>query len=252
MTAIKLLRRAIGLLTHKPIKTLAVVGPALVLIVAVSILIAMVTPELLLIGSPGVDMGRLPFGLEALVMLFAFVLSYSLMAIMWHRYSLGHDNHPKHLSPTLFLGYLWRVGILALIQITVSLAVIVPLVLASHNAGGGVRPAIPSILIATFVSQLLLIWLSLRLSLILPAAAIGRPIKMKDSWDCTTPIAHPLWGVAAALALLNTIIRALVAFLGLQSPVYIVALELPIYILKGLLVLSILTTLYTSQIQKRT
>jgi hypothetical protein len=250
MTALNLLGQAVRLLVQNPLKTLKVVGPAVALLLLVSVLIALAAPELLTIGTAGFDQDAMTFGWRAGGLLAVFIVSYALMAILWHRFTLGHGTHAKPVSLPLLFGYLWRVGALALIQITVSLAVIVPLVIASQTADGD-RPAVLSVLIATFMSQLLLVWLSLRLSLILPATAIGAPIRMRQSWDYTYSIARPLWSVAAALALINTSLRALVAFLDLENPLFVVALELPIYVIKGLLVLSILTTLYEWQVRKR-
>jgi hypothetical protein len=250
MTALTLLRQAINLLVHNPLKTLIVVGPALMLLVVVSVLIALAAPELLRIGTAGFDTATMSFGWRAMALMLAFIVSYALMAILWHRYTLGHGTHPKPINLPLVFGYLWRVGALALIQIGVSLAVIVPLVIASQSTGG-TRPALLSVLFATFISQLLLVWVSLRLSLILPATAVGLPIRMKQSWNYTQPIARPLWGVAAALALINTTLSATVAFLGVETPILAIALELPIYVAKGLLVLSILTTLYELQIRNQ-
>jgi hypothetical protein len=251
MTALQLLRQAIGLLTDNPLKTLVVVGPAAALMVAVCVVTALSAPELLSIGATNVVPANLPLGWMSAVLLGVFVFSYALMAILWHRYTLGDTHVSQPMSTPLVLGYLWRVLMLALIQLAISLAFIIPLILSSQNGNGAVQsPALPSILLTTFISQLLLVWASLRLSLILPAAAIGRPIRMLHSWRYTRNLARPLWGVAAVLALLNTTITALVTSAGLKSPAFVLAFELPIYILEGLLIFSILTTVYARQVQQ--
>ena len=150
------------------------------------------------------------------------------------------------------MGYLGRVLALALIQLVVSLALVIPLVISSTSAApDGGSPALASMMLTTFVSQLILLWLSLRLSLILPAAALGRPLAMSLSWRYTSPLARPLWGVAAALAFVNTAFTGLLTLLELTAPAHVVAFELPVYILEGLLIFSVLTTLYALQIQKR-
>ena len=250
MTATKLLMQAIRLLTNDPMKTLIVVGPALLLMVAVCVLTALTAPELLSVGATDVVPGELPLNWLSIMLLVAFVFSYAMMAILWHRHTLGDRHTSLPMTAPLVLGYLWRVLTLALIQLIVSLVFIVPLILASQNGDpttGG--PSMISILLTTFISQLLLVWLSLRLSLILPAAAIGRPIRITHSWRYTHALASPLWGVAAVLAFINTGLTATVTALGLKSPAFVMAFELPIYILEGLLIFSILTTLYARQIK---
>lgn len=250
MSAAKLLQQAIGLLTNSPIKTLAVIGPALALMIGVSILTAMTMPELLAIGASDVVPGDLPLGWLSTALLVTFVFSYALMAILWHRYTLGETHTSQPMSAPLVFGYLWRVITLALIQLAVSLAFVLPLIIAGQNGSSAAAgPSLPSVMITTFISQLLLLWLSLRLSLILPAAAIGRPIRMTHSWRYTHDLARPLWGVAAVLALINTTIAAAVTYMGLKSPTFVLVVELPIYILEGLLIFSILTTLYARQIK---
>jgi hypothetical protein len=250
-TAISLLRHAFGLLTRKPLKTLWVLAPALILMCGVGVMTIAMAPELLLINPTAPDLRELRGGSAALGLIMAFIFSYAFMAILWHRYTLSDEGAPQPMGLGLLIGYLWRVLALALIQLTVSLAMVIPLILASNSGtatGGGA--SLWSMLLTTFVTQTVLLWLSLRLSLILPAAAMGRPIRMRLSWQHTNALSRPLWGVAAVLAAINTGLSVLVRAIDLDSPGQILALELPIYIFEGLLIFSVLTTLYARQIQQ--
>ncbi len=250
MTSSKLLMQATRLLTQDPVKTLVVVGPAALVMVAVCAMTMMLAPELLSVGANVVAPADLPLnGITALLVM-TFIFSYALMAILWHRHTLGDTHTSQPMSVPLVLGYLWRVLILALIQLFISLVFVVPLILSNQNGGSTAdAPSLISILITTFLSQLFLVWLSLRLSLILPAAAIGRPMRMTHSWNYTRPLAGPLWGVAAVLALFNTALTAAITHLGLKTPIFLLMFELPVYILEGLLIFSILTTIYARQIK---
>jgi len=250
MTSSKLFMQAIRLLTEDPIRTLIVVGPVALVMIAVCALTLALAPELLSVGASVVAPADLPLnGLTALLLM-TFIFSYALMAILWHRHTLGDTHTSLPLNVPLVLGYLWRVLILALIQLCISLAFIVPLILSNQNGGSTAgAPSLISILITTFLSQWFLVWLSLRLSLILPAAAIGRPMRMTHSWQYTHGLAGPLWGVAAVLALFNTALTAVITHLGLKTPIFLLMFELPVYILEGLLIFSILTTIYACQIK---
>lgn len=245
MTALSLLRHAVSLLTKHPLKTLTVIGPALLLMIVLSVGIALTAPDILTSTENG-PLGAIP---SNWLLLIALALSYSLMAILWHRHTLSGISTPPPMSASLILSYLWRVVLLTIIQITVSLALIVPLLLSSQNSGtAGSPPAFPSVVLTTFVTQLLLVWLSLRLSLILPASAIGRPIRLLQSWHYTLTLARPLWGVAALLAVFNTVLTIVVSRFELTTPLHTLMLELPVYVLEGLLIFSILTTLYARQV----
>lgn len=251
MTALTLLKHAFHLLTRSPLKTLEVVAPALVLMGAVGALASVVAPGLLSEGPSRGDLNSFRAAVRTLGIGLAFVFSYALMAILWHRHTLADTRTPRRMSVSLLMGYLWRVIALSLIQLAASLVMVVPLVIFSRTAQGAeATPALASMLLSTFVTQLVLLWLSLRLSLILPAAALGQPIRMTQSWQYTESIARPLWGVAAALALANTLFTGFVTAIDFANPGYRLALELPISVLEGLLIFSVLTALYSTQTSK--
>lgn len=251
MTALSLLQQAVRLLTRKPLETLAVISPALVLMLGVGVLAAFAAPDLLSTGPSKDNLNSIGAGLTTFGILIAFVVSYAVMAILWHRHTLDNTRARNPLTLPLLLGYLWRVLALSIIQLVVSLALVIPLVLFSRGSQGStVDPSLMSMLLSTFLTQLVLLWLSLRLSLILPAAALGKPIAMLHSWHYTKPVSRSLWGVAAALGLANTLFAGLITLLDFASPGHRLAIELPIYIMEGLLIFSVLTTLYSMQARK--
>ncbi|MEP1766348.1 MAG: hypothetical protein ABJJ53_06880 [Sulfitobacter sp.] len=250
-TAFTLLRHAFTLVAKEPLKTVSVVAPALTLMCGVGVITAVSAPELLTIDPAHPDLKSIKSVKLAVILLSTFIFSYSLMAILWHRHTLGEKRPPQPMTLRLLLGYLWRVLALALIQMTAGLALVIPLIVANSTGTTPVSgPALPSMLITSFVTQLLMLWLSLRLSLILPAAALGRPITMAHSWQFTLSLSRPLWGVAAALALLSAVMTGITAMMNLSQPLYMLMLELPIYVVEGLLIFSVLTTLYATQIQR--
>lgn len=250
-TALKLLKHAIGLLTRHPLVTARVIAPAVVLMAGVGVLMALFAPEMLLISTSNLEIGGSAIRLLPVALLTVFILSYALMAILWHRHTLSAGHAPEPMTAQLLLGYLWRVAVLAMIQLAVSLVLVMPLLMAEQSATAD-APSIYSILLTTFATQLVLVWLSLRLSLILPAAALGRPISLKHSWEQTLGLSRPLWGVAAILAVTNTVLSGLVTLFGPLGPGGALALELPLYVIEGLLIFSVLTTLYAQLIQKNT
>lgn len=245
MTALSLLRHAIGLLTRQPLKTVTVIGPALVLMIGLSLMIALTAPDILNTANTD-DINTVP---SNWILLAALTFSYSLMAILWHRHTLSTLQAPMPLTVSLVLSYLWRVVMLTAVQLAVSLVMVIPLILSSQNGGpDSTGPALISVILTSFMTHLVLVWLSLRLSLILPAAAIGSPIGMLDSWRYTFTLARPLWGIAALLAVFNTVLMGLVIRYDLTQPHHTLIIELPVYVFEGMLIFSILTTLYARQV----
>ncbi|MEQ6248437.1 hypothetical protein ABMC89_06055 [Sulfitobacter sp. HNIBRBA3233] len=248
----KLMRHAIALLTHNPFQTIRVVAPGLALMIGVIAITVVFAPDLLTYSTANPKVDTLRWSGLPLVLVASFILSYALMAVLWHRYTLSASRKPHPLGPMLILGYLWRVTLLAAIQLGASLALILPLTFAQQNGGGVIGgPALPSILLTTFLTQLILLWFSLRLSLILPAAALGRPITLLQSWRLTQTMTRALWGVSTLLALLNTVLTATINSLAPPTAGRTLVIELPIYVLEGLLIFSVLTTLYAQLIQKK-
>ncbi|MEP3440633.1 MAG: hypothetical protein ABJN72_04055 [Sulfitobacter sp.] len=246
ITARNLLQTAVGLLTKSPLTTVTVVAPALVLMCGVSLITATIAPGLLQIGPGSTNITTFSEGVTPLALVLGFALSYALMAILWHRHTLCGRCTTKPLGLRIIAGYLWRVVALALIQLAASLTMVIPLMIL-HEAGNShaTPPSTASMLLTTFVSQTVILWLLLRLSLILPAAALGASMPMTTSWKHTKQIARALWGVAAALALLNTCFTALATMLALGPSAQAMVFELPVYVIDGLLIFSVLTTLYS-------
>lgn len=245
ITTFNLLQNAVGLLTRSPLKTVTVLAPALVLMAMVGVFATIAAPEFLT-----ADTAR--SGGASLAVLTAFVLSYAMMAILWHRHTLHDMGIQNPISLKLVMGYMWRVFALTAIQIAINLALIAPLIIHLRGSDTSTAaPALLSVLLSTFITQLVVLWLSLRLSLILPAAALGQPISMKMSWHYTEPLTRAIWGVAATLALANTLIGSLFALIDQSSPSRRLMIEMPVYVLQGLLIFSVLTTLYSLQASKK-
>lgn len=247
ITTLNLLQRAVGLLTKHPLRTVTVLAPALVLMAIVGFAAAIIAPGFLTSGAQGTAAGG-----SSLVVLTAFVLSYAMMAILWHRHTLHDMGEQRPMTVRLVFGYIWRALALTAIQIAVNFALIIPLILSIRsNDADTAAPALVSILLSTFITQLFLLWLSLRLSLILPAAALGKPISMAKSWRYTVSVSRPLWGVAAVLALANTLATSFITLIDLDSSGHQLAIEMTIYIVQGLLIFSVLTTLYSLQARQK-
>ncbi|WP_162798479.1 hypothetical protein [Sulfitobacter sp. SK012] len=253
-TAAAIIRHALRMLFKNPVKTLRVIAPALLLLICVGLVTYFKAPYLLTTGAARNDPTLWPADANVILsvsLTFFFVVGYALMAILWHRYALA-ETEPRPLSFGLLLGYLWRVVLLGIIQLAFSVAIMIPLLIsAAFTPSQGIEPNTIAILVTTFLAQIVMIWLSLRLSLVLPAAALGRPLPIVDSWRETGPLMRPLWGVAGLLAAFNTLIAKAVELTSTGNALAALTMEMPIYLIQGLLIFGVLTTLYAHLQQDR-
>lgn len=175
---------------------------ALPLFVPIAILLAITTtaPVFSYDSGGGTGIGTMQGDdVGALVAVFVLVVFLLLgtfyVAIAWHRYALLGEGQPlNHLKGRLGLamGYLWRSLFLGLIWIVLSLLAIFPLVLVmTKDVDGNVFitfgavpwPATPGNIVISGIALAAIFAAVLRMSLILPAVALGRPMTLRQSQE---------------------------------------------------------------------
>ena len=259
-TALALISHAIRMLVFETGTTFKVVMPAILLVLGstlVSVILLPDTiaalqadPEDMILPSAG-EIGLLAvFGLGAL-------LGYVLMAILWHRHVLlsGTDNVDElRPSPSIVLSYVWRAILVGLMQLLATIPIVIgtaalgAVIGMTAGLGGSAFPG----LIIGLLSGVVFVWIALRLSVVLPAAALGHSMRIFESWRETAPIAGPLWGVAALLAAINIGINGLAAMILPEAAVASALIAACVYLIEGLVFVSVLTTLYGHLIERRT
>ncbi|GHG82894.1 hypothetical protein [Pseudodonghicola xiamenensis] len=169
------------------------------------------------------------------------------VAVAWHRYVLM-EHYPQGLMPEFrsreMLVYFAKT--LLLIAITVLPAgVVFALIL---NVGTP-EPVSVAVLI---VLALVLIWVTMRLSVLLPAAAIGRRLTMAAAWRATQPISLGVIGLVLLIMLTSAVLFIPVLLVSLGTSVFIgIAGAIVVQWFCTLLSLSVLTTLYGVYVEGR-
>lgn len=175
------------------------------------------------------------------------------IAVSWHRYVLLEENSGTALPP--FAGnriwdYFWTS---VLLGIVVGFAAIIPAVIASIIISGLVGAGNP------ILAQLLMIiligtpamYVFYRLCLVLPAAALGQPKKLKESWADTKPASDAIW---------QLVVVGIVASVLIEIPSYLnsdpssVVNMIYTYVLGWVAMMvgiSVLTTLYGIYVEGR-
>lgn len=180
--------------------------------------------------------------LAILVWLVALVLVTCSTVVNWHRYVLLQDG-PAVLPRRQLWPYLGWAIIITLIMIGIGWALALLLALFALAIPGWV-----AILLLSALVLFAMTFISLRIGLALPAAAVGRRMSVSESWSETGRID----GAIAGLALLGMALDVLVGLAMMPLPTQVqYSLSVFIDTVLGLVWISVLTTLYGYLIEKR-
>ncbi len=198
--------------------------------------------------------GAFPWGKLALVMVISLVTSLWIV-VAWHRYVLLHetsDGVPTFRGDRM-LAYFGKSLLIGLVMVPVLLGVsialgliMVPLTMAS----GGTPPVLLS-LVAGVLIMIPVGVVATRLSLILPAAALGETMTLKQSWAATSGATLTIAVLIAILFGVSMLVDLPAQFLfGPASVATMIWMFLTGWF-KMMIGASVLTTLYGVYIENR-
>ncbi|MCG7520428.1 hypothetical protein [Ruegeria sp. Ofav3-42] len=169
------------------------------------------------------------------------------IAVSWHRFILL-EEYPRGIFPTFrfdrILAYLGRVLMLGLLFAIAWLPMGLVLAMLSKSL-----TILSIIVVAVYLVYLVVCFY--RLSIILPAAAIGEPITIGSAWNSTTGIASSILVLIVVAFLFQVLVQlvftvlAFIPVLGILLTVFFGTLILP------MINVSIMTTMYGVFIEKR-
>lgn len=255
-TGLAILSHALRMLIFDTATTLRVLMPALLIVLGATVAIAFFAPEMLdLMGGPAEDMAPPAPATAVLFIVFALVAiaGYTLMAILWHRHVLldgakGLDGVQPDAG--IFFGYLWRAILVACVQILAAIPVTLAMGLLATLLVAGLPLGLAGLLVG-IGGGIVFVWIALRVSVVLPAAALARPMTIRESWATTAPLSGPLWGLALLLTGLNALVGLLLPFVIPPLPVFAAAIHTVVFVAEGLIFISVLTTLYGHLVEGR-
>lgn len=182
----------------------------------------------------------------AIIIAYFFAISWSVVS--WHRFLLIGERPngalPKlHLRRTL--GYLGWTLLIILIQ--------APFIIfermSSSELDTAANPA--PLFIAIFLVTLFGIWLGFRICLVLPAVAVGKKIKLGESWQATKPIAGTIIVLSLILILASVIIGIISALATSNNIVQNLVINGAVNWCILMVTVSIMTTLYAHLVEDR-
>jgi hypothetical protein len=176
------------------------------------------------------------------------VVGYIWIAVGWHRFILLGEA-PGRVLPRWngFENWIYFLKVLLLSVIMIAIVILPQLILIYFGFGLfliGLEQTIVSVLG---------LYVFYRLSLTLPAAAVGISLGLRESWQTTREVSWAIWFVPIVFALL-TIVEYLVVQKGLFNSVSIGLIFLISGVLKWITLMfgiSVLTTLYGYLVEGR-
>ncbi len=207
-------------------------------------------------GQTGLDMmNPQPYDAvnEGKVFLAAMIEAFAVLwvAVAWHRYILLEET-PTGTLPAFngsrMLSYFGH-GLL--------LAVVVIAVFAGFGLVGGLIMATGSSILVVAGGAIMIVGglavnvVAARLYVVLPAAAIGRSMKLSAAWEATKGYAGAIIAAYVFFILIAIVIGIIVglstAFLGIVGMIFVIALN----VILTMIGISFLTTIYGVAIERR-
>ncbi|NOE26817.1 hypothetical protein GS612_11385 [Ruegeria sp. HKCCD6157] len=227
------------------------VGPALIAtIIIVGVFMALGIPLEALDESavdlpPGVTAGS-AFVFVVVLLAVMFVTMFWI-AVSWHRFILM-EEYPTGILPTFrfdrILAYFGRFLMLGILMVIAY----IPMGLVAAALGEGLAGLSIILMIAYSVFLVVCFY---RLSIILPAAAIGNPISLGEAWNNTSGVSGAILLLLLVAFLFQVLVQlafaalAIIPVLGVLLTVFFGTLILP------MINVSIFTTMYGVFIEKR-
>ncbi|MBF9035136.1 hypothetical protein HKCCE2091_12895 [Rhodobacterales bacterium HKCCE2091] len=174
-------------------------------------------------------------------------------AVGWHRYVLleerGRGVVPAFDGSRVW-GYIWRVLLIfLLIVIAVIVVALVIGIVAAALSGAGAMGEPGLVLLFGLGLNLAGSWMFVRFGLILPASAVGHPLRLGESWTATSEVSGEILVPIVAFLLVFGLIPQIIGLVigGLAAALVSVAVGW----LQMLANLALLTTLFGNRVEGR-
>lgn len=252
--SLAIVAHALRMLIFEVGTTLRVLSPALLLVLGSTLIAVLFAQDALVaVQTTTPETLVMPQGSSILVLFImglAGVAGYALMAILWHRHVLlSGMERSAIMRPSLriFFTYLGKALLVGLLQLLIGIPITLGIgALAAIGGGGALLLSLLGLL-----GGVIFAWVALRISLVLPAAAVDARMTIPDSWEATRALAPTLWGVAALMVGLNILSSLLSGLLTTEPTALAFLIQTVFFLLEGIVFISVLTTLFGHLVEGR-
>ncbi len=173
----------------------------------------------------------------------------SWIAVRWHRFIL-RSEYPKSLLPNWNGGLIWAYIKKGLLIAAVIVCIAVPFSIVFGIVIKFLSISLPLLVFAMLAWTSIILYISFRISLILPSVAVDDPLAIMQSWDATAKAKKSIWALAIMQTLIATLQDYLAKLVVIDGAVY--ALVTSVFFWISMMIgLSVLTTLYGYLVEKR-
>lgn len=229
-------------------------GPVLIGLAAVFALLASAGLPLTLMGdqqalSQALAAGS--FGLTLMVVFLIIIAVQIWVFVSWHRFVLL-EEYPGGLLPAFrgdrMLAYVGNALLIFLVGLAIMIPAGVIAALVGGIAGEGGAAAVVLVIILFVLFMAVAVY---RLTPILPAAAIGQPLKLRDAWDKTRGTTGTIVLLVVLLAVFNVLLQVVVDLsMAVFAPLGILFMILATLV-ATLVNVSVVTTFYGHYVEGR-
>ena len=206
-------------------------------------------------GAVDISPEMTQFAFVQILVLIGSIIAGAWLAVVWHRFVLLEEYPNGYVPPftaTLVMGYVGRLIVIAVV------------VLAGGLLGGtavAVFSALapPLAILGGIALVIAMVWIAVRLSVMLPAAAIGTRMSVGEAWEHTKDTHPALLGATILMAIFNMIILIpalllMMIFVGFEptglNPAQVL-INLVFGWISTMLTVSLATTLYGVAVEGR-
>ena len=172
----------------------------------------------------GVEEGDPAFGFFGFLTIFAMFLVAMVflawIAISWHRFILL-EEYPSGWVPPFrweeIKSYVWKLIVLSFVFMILTLipALVIGFALSAADASDAIGASILIIAIIAIIGLPIFIWISFRLSSVLPASAIGEPMGIGEAWRATATHSGTIFWFGLVYLGVSIVIQIVISILGL-------------------------------------
>ena len=169
---------------------------------------------------PEITAPELP-GLTAMMVVIGFLFMFIVMAFMawiaiaWHRFILL-EEYPEGWLPSFrwddIVEYVWKLILLSFVYAFIALVPLVTFAIIGAGMGGaGIGLSAISVVLLLPVFM----WLSFRLSIVLPSAAVSRRMALGEAWRVTEPYSGTIFWFGVVYLGVIIVIQLALGLLGI-------------------------------------
>ncbi|WP_187428754.1 hypothetical protein ROLI_011380 [Roseobacter fucihabitans] len=244
-TDIAILQRSFRLMFADPLKTLKVTSPGLAFLIGAGLLFD---------AQPMITAAEQRVALDpgpAIVQAIIGGVGVLLIAVYWHRYALLEgDARDQIMRPGVgvLAQYLGKLIVVFLVLLIAAIPAILLIFGTTLILSGG---SATLVIVVGVGIGILFSWIAMRISLTLPAAALGTRLAIVDSLQATKPLSGAILRVAVILAVMNTMLAGVITSLAAASLAAAVVGQLVLSYFQIIVSISVLSTLYGHLVQHR-